>query len=68
MNEAKIHGKVVVITGAMSEVKRVAAEIAAKEPRIDVLVNNAGAIFSHRAVTNEGLERTFALNHMSFSS
>jgi NAD(P)-dependent dehydrogenase (short-subunit alcohol dehydrogenase family) len=34
--------------------------------RIDVLVNNAGAMFSRRAVTEDGLERTFALNHMSY--
>src|SRR5262249_7133449 len=36
------------------------------EPRVDVLVNNAGAIFANRAVTQDGLERTFALNHMSY--
>jgi len=50
----------------LAEVKRVGAAIAAAEPRIDVLVNNAGAIFSRRAVTADGLERTFALNHMSY--
>jgi len=51
---------------ALREARRVAAEIAAAEPRIDVLVNNAGAIFATRAVTAEGLERTFALNHISY--
>jgi retinol dehydrogenase 12 len=50
----------------LAETKRVAGEIAAAEPRIDVLVNNAGAIFASRAVTADGLERTFALNHMSY--
>jgi NAD(P)-dependent dehydrogenase (short-subunit alcohol dehydrogenase family) len=50
----------------LSEMRRVAAEIAAAEPRIDVLINNAGAIFSARQVTEDGLERTFALNHMSY--
>jgi len=50
----------------LREVKRVAREIAAAETRIDVLVNNAGAVFSHRAVTEDGLERTFALNHMAY--
>jgi NAD(P)-dependent dehydrogenase (short-subunit alcohol dehydrogenase family) len=48
------------------EMKRVAAEIAAAEPRIDVLINNAGAMFGSRQVTEDGLERTFALNHMSY--
>jgi len=50
----------------MAEVKRVAAEIATAEPRIDVLINNAGALFSHRQVTVDGLEFTFATNHMSY--
>jgi NAD(P)-dependent dehydrogenase (short-subunit alcohol dehydrogenase family) len=51
---------------SLAEVERVGAEIAAAEPRVDVLVNNAGAIFSRRAVTADGLERTFALNHMAY--
>jgi NAD(P)-dependent dehydrogenase (short-subunit alcohol dehydrogenase family) len=50
----------------LAETRRVAAQIAAAEPRIDVLVNNAGAIFATRAVTEDGLERTFALNHVSY--
>jgi NAD(P)-dependent dehydrogenase (short-subunit alcohol dehydrogenase family) len=50
----------------LSEVRRVGAEIAAAEPRIDVLINNAGTIFSTRAVTEDGLERTFATNHMAY--
>jgi NAD(P)-dependent dehydrogenase (short-subunit alcohol dehydrogenase family) len=50
----------------LSEMKRVAAEITAAEPRIDVLVNNAGAIFSKRQETADGLEMTFALNHMAY--
>ena len=48
------------------EMKRVAAEIAHKEPRIDVLINNAGAMFSSRRLTEDGLEYTFALNHMAY--
>jgi NAD(P)-dependent dehydrogenase (short-subunit alcohol dehydrogenase family) len=50
----------------LGEVKRVAAEIAAAEPRIDVLINNAGALFGSRHVTSDGLELTFATNHMSY--
>jgi NAD(P)-dependent dehydrogenase (short-subunit alcohol dehydrogenase family) len=48
------------------EMKRVAAEIAHKEPRIDVLINNAGAMFASRRLTEDGLELTFALNHMAY--
>jgi retinol dehydrogenase 12 len=50
----------------MGDVRRVAEEVAAREPRLDVLINNAGAIFSARAETADGLERTFALNHMAY--
>ncbi|MGO4871292.1 MAG: SDR family oxidoreductase [Roseiarcus sp.] len=50
----------------IAETRRVGAEIAAGEPRIDALVNNAGAMFSQRRVTAEGLETTFALNHMAY--
>jgi NAD(P)-dependent dehydrogenase (short-subunit alcohol dehydrogenase family) len=50
----------------IAEMKRVAAEIAAAEPRIDLLVNNAGALFGARRLTEDGLERSFAVNHMSY--
>jgi NAD(P)-dependent dehydrogenase (short-subunit alcohol dehydrogenase family) len=50
----------------LSETRGVANRIADAEPRIDVLINNAGAIFTKRAVTEDGLEQTFALNHMSY--
>ncbi len=45
-----------------SEAHRVAGVLRERHPRIAVLVNNAGAYFSRRQVTPEGLERTFALN------
>ncbi len=50
----------------LSEMKRVAHEIADSEPEIDVLINNAGAMFNARQVSEDGLERTFALNHMAY--
>ncbi len=50
----------------LAQVKRVGQEIAAAEPRIDVLVNNAGNVFLSREVTPDGLERTFATNHMAY--
>jgi len=51
---------------SMADTRKVGAAIAASEPRIDVLINNAGALFSERRVTPEGLELTFALNHMAY--
>src|SRR6202047_4642366 len=50
----------------ISEMKRVAAEITSQEQRIDVLINNAGAIFASRRLTEDGLECTFALNHIAY--
>jgi NAD(P)-dependent dehydrogenase (short-subunit alcohol dehydrogenase family) len=50
----------------LAEMNHLAAEIAALELRIDVLINNAGAMFNERRLTEDGLERTFALNHMAY--
>jgi len=49
----------------LAEMKRVAGELA-REPQIDVLINNAGALFNKRQETADGLEMTFALNHMGY--
>jgi NAD(P)-dependent dehydrogenase (short-subunit alcohol dehydrogenase family) len=49
----------------MDEVRRLAAELRERYPRIDVLANNAGAMFTSRHVTPDGFEQTFALNHLS---
>jgi NAD(P)-dependent dehydrogenase (short-subunit alcohol dehydrogenase family) len=50
----------------LAEMKRVGREIAAAEPRIDVLINNAGNVFPTRRLTADGLECTFATNHMAY--
>lgn len=49
----------------LAEMKRVAGELA-REPQIDVLINNAGALFNKRQETADGLEMTFTLNHMAY--
>jgi NAD(P)-dependent dehydrogenase (short-subunit alcohol dehydrogenase family) len=51
---------------SMAQTRRAGEQIAAAESRIDVLINNAGAVFGHRRQTSEGLEMTFATNHMSY--
>jgi len=48
------------------EIARLAPELLAAAPRIDVLLNNAGAFFGQRIVADDGLEQTFALNHMGY--
>lgn len=49
----------------MDEVRRLADELLGAYPRIDVLANNAGALFTSRHVTPDGFEQTFALNHLA---
>ena len=46
-------------------VRRLAAQVLGTYPRLDVLVNNVGGFWAHRHVTADGLERTFALNHLA---
>lgn len=50
----------------LREMRRVAAEIAAAEPRIDVLMNNAGLISTRNMKTEDGLGLMFAVNHLSY--
>src|SRR5438132_4094706 len=42
-----------------------AAQVADTYPRLHVLVNNVGGFWAHRHVTADGLEHTFALNHLA---
>ena len=49
----------------MEEVRRLAAELLDRYERIDVLANNAGAMFTSRHVTADGYEQTFALNQLA---
>lgn len=50
---------------SQAEVRRLARDVLVAYPRIDVLINNVGGFWSHRHVTADGLERTFALNHLA---
>jgi retinol dehydrogenase 14 len=50
---------------SQAEVRRLADEVIQRLPRIDVLVNNAGGYWNTRHVTEDGLEHTFALNHLA---
>jgi NAD(P)-dependent dehydrogenase (short-subunit alcohol dehydrogenase family) len=50
---------------AQADVRRLAADVLAAYPHLDVLVNNVGGYWAHRHVTADGLEHTFALNHLA---
>ena len=49
---------------SMDSIRRFAKEFKNKYKRLDVLVNNAGAMFNNREVTPEGFERTLAVNYL----
>jgi len=49
----------------LAQVRRVAAEFRERAGRLDVLVNNAGGLFNRRQETQEGIEMTWALNHLA---
>ncbi len=51
---------------SLAEVRRLAAGFTARYERLDVLVNNAGAFYMRREENDDGLEKTFALNHLSY--
>jgi NAD(P)-dependent dehydrogenase (short-subunit alcohol dehydrogenase family) len=50
---------------AQAEVRRLADDVLHRLPRIDVLVNNVGGYWNTRHLTVDGLERTFAVNHLA---
>src|SRR5688572_18437031 len=50
---------------SQAEVRRLAGEVLATYPQLDVLLNNVGGFWAHRHVTADGLEHTFALNHLA---
>lgn len=49
---------------SQASIRRFAAEALSKLERIDVLVNNAGGVNKSRALTEDGIEATFAINHL----
>jgi NAD(P)-dependent dehydrogenase (short-subunit alcohol dehydrogenase family) len=63
-DDAPVHEHVADLA-RMDDVRRLAAKVLDAYPRIDVLVNNAGAMFTSRHVTPDGFEQTFALNHLA---
>jgi NAD(P)-dependent dehydrogenase (short-subunit alcohol dehydrogenase family) len=65
-NPGVAHRAVYADLSSIAQTRRVAAEIATTEPHLDVLINNAGALFNKRQLSPDGLEMTFAVNHMAY--
>ncbi|MEJ2011944.1 MAG: SDR family oxidoreductase [Anaerolineales bacterium] len=49
-----------------AEIERLAAQVHQAVPKLDVLVNDAGAVYMRRRLNADGIERTFALNHLAY--
>jgi NAD(P)-dependent dehydrogenase (short-subunit alcohol dehydrogenase family) len=64
---AEIGGRLYVADlSSQRSIRALAAEVIATEPRLDVLVNNAGGVNGRRELTEDGLEKTFATNHLAY--
>jgi NAD(P)-dependent dehydrogenase (short-subunit alcohol dehydrogenase family) len=50
---------------SQASVRRLAADVLDRYPRLDALVNNAGALFGTRRLTEDGIEATWAVNHLA---
>jgi NAD(P)-dependent dehydrogenase (short-subunit alcohol dehydrogenase family) len=50
---------------SQAAVRKLAADVLARYARLDVLINNAGAMFTSRQVTADGIELTWAVNHLA---
>ncbi len=51
---------------SQKQIRKLSDEIHSRIPKIDVLINNAGGVFSRFELSEDGIERTFALNHLSY--
>lgn len=51
---------------SQQSVRDLAQRVLEKYPRLDVLVNNAGTVFQERGMTADGIENTFAVNHLGY--
>ena len=50
---------------SLEQVRRLARQVVERHQRLDLLVNNAGAIYPHRLTSDDGFEMTFAVNHLA---
>ena len=69
LQQAAGHDRVAFLQGDMesqNSIRSAASSLKGRHQHIDVLLNNAGAMFQKRELTADGIERTFALNHLGY--
>lgn len=64
-NSGSVPGLVLADLESQKQIRHVAEDIQSCHDHLDVLVNNAGNVFAKRELTEDGIERTFALNHLA---
>ena len=65
MNPSSDFHEAVADFSSQAEVRALAADIQDRFSRLDVLVNNAATVFDEQALSRDGIERTFAVNHLA---
>ena len=58
-------GTLIADLSSQAAVRTLATEVLARYPKLDVLINNAGAMYMTRQTTKDGIERTWAVNHLA---
>jgi NAD(P)-dependent dehydrogenase (short-subunit alcohol dehydrogenase family) len=51
---------------SQTSIRRLATELRSRRSRLDVLINNAGSVFEKRTLSEDGIEATFAVNHLGY--
>ena len=51
---------------SQAEIRRLASEFSSRYGRLDILINNAGVLVPNRSLTVDGIETTFAVNHLGY--
>lgn len=67
-NDPEVTGKfdsIIANLASLDQVRHLAEEFLSRYDHLDVLINNAGAIFMQREESEDGYEKTFAVNHLS---
>jgi NAD(P)-dependent dehydrogenase (short-subunit alcohol dehydrogenase family) len=63
--QGTVVGALVADLSSQAAVRKLAAQVLTRYPRLDVLINNAGAMYATRHATKDGIELTWAVNHLA---